>query len=112
MNYLITRHPGTFEWLKQKITEPSICLDHLDNLSVIGRGDTVIGTLPINLVAEVCRQGARYLHLEIDLPHHLRGQELTTQQLTELGVELVEYHAHRLIPDEDMLRPAADQESW
>lgn len=112
MNYLITRHSGALQWLRQEIAEPAVHLDHLDNLSRIGRGDTVIGTLPINLVAEICSHGARYLHLEIDLLCHQRGQELTAWQLAELGVGLVEYYAHRPIPDKKLLRLAADQESW
>ena len=107
MNYLITRHIGALEWLLQEFNEPAIHLDHLEDFSRVGRGDTVIGTLPVNRIAEVCYQGARYLHLEIDLPQHLRGRELTARQLVELGAELVEYHAHRPIPDEALLRMAA-----
>lgn len=110
MNYLITRHIGALEWLLQEFKEPVIHLDHLEDFSRVGRGDTVIGTLPVNRIAEVCCQGARYLHLEIDLPQHLRGRELTARQLVVLGAELVEYHAHRPIPDEALLRMAAERE--
>ena len=112
MNYLITRHPGALEWMSQQIKEPTFHLDHLGSLSCIGRSDTVIGTLPVNLVAELCSQKVRYFHLEVDLPQHLRGQELTAQQLVELGAELVEYHAHRLVADETVLQQATEREEW
>lgn len=110
MNYLITRHPGALEWLNQVLIEPAIHLHHLQNLDGIGSGDTVIGTLPVNLIAQVCRKGARYLHLEIDVPQQLRGQELTVRQMVQLGIVLVEYHAHRPVPDEEVLRLAAARE--
>lgn len=91
MNYLITRHVGALEWLQKQFSEPAVYLDHLAQIDVIHAGDTVIGTLPINLAEAVCRRGGRYLHLVIDLPMALRGQELSARQLTELNAELVEY---------------------
>ncbi len=103
MNYLVTRHLGSLQWLKQAVSEPVIPLHHLDDLHFIRQGDTVIGTLPIHMVANVCRQGAHYLHLECSLPYELRGQELTAQQLNKLGARLVEYHAHKSNTDEKLL---------
>jgi CRISPR-associated protein Csx16 len=91
MNFLITRHVGAQEWLRKQISEPTVYLDHLAQIDVILPGDTVIGTLPINLIDAVCRRGGRYLHLVIDLPNELRGKELSAQQLIELNAELVEY---------------------
>ncbi|MDF1589025.1 MAG: CRISPR-associated protein Csx16 [Gammaproteobacteria bacterium] len=93
MIYLISRHPGAVEWLQQKIREPTTHIRHLERLEVIAKGDIVIGTMPINLVADICRRGARYLHLQLDLPEQLRGQELSADMLNELGASLVEYIA-------------------
>ncbi|NLC35609.1 MAG: CRISPR-associated protein Csx16 [Alcaligenaceae bacterium] len=96
MIYLITRHPGALEWLRKNINAQVVRnLDHLDDVNIIRQGDTVIGTLPVNLVAEVCRRGARYLHLQINIPRELRGHELSAQQINELGGVLVEYIVHR-----------------
>jgi len=95
MIYLISRHPGALEWLLQHIDQPAVHLEHLDDAAMIAPGDTVVGTLPVNLVADICRRGARYLHLQINIPRPLRGQELSARQIYELGGVLVEYAAHR-----------------
>ncbi len=110
MIYLVTRHPGTLEWLRCQVTEPAAHLEHLVRIDAVDHGDTVIGTLPINLVEAVCRRGARYLHLEIDLPQALRGQELSARQLTELGAELVEYFVFQPCADEPILQRARELE--
>lgn len=55
-------------------------------------GNVVIGTLPANLVADVCDKGARYFHLTLDLPLVYRGRELSA---AEMGARLEEYSAMR-----------------
>jgi CRISPR-associated protein Csx16 len=54
-------------------------------------GDTVIGSLPVNLAAVVCRRGGRYLNLSVTLPAELRGKELSADQLDQLGARLEEF---------------------
>ena len=44
-------------------------------------GDTVIGTLPVNLAAEVCARSARYLHLSLEVPREVRGRDLTADEM-------------------------------
>lgn len=99
MNYIVTRHPGAQAWLTERVEEPAIALNHLDNMHGLNSGDTVTGTLPIHLIAALCAKNVRYLHLEIDLPEVLRGHELSSGQLTALGAKLVEYV---------VMRPTAD----
>lgn len=106
MNYFVTRHPGALDWLRANAPRPAVLIQHLSNLDTIGPDDTVIGTLPINLVAEICRTGARYLHLQVDLPAHLRGVELTAEQLNKLGAHLVEYFVFRPVCEEAVLQLA------
>jgi len=55
----------------------------------------VIGTLPVNLAADVCDKGARYFHLTLDLPLVYRGRELSAAEMAELGARLEEYSAKR-----------------
>jgi CRISPR-associated protein Csx16 len=62
-------------------------LPHLD-WTLVQRGDTVVGTLPIHLAARVCEAGARYFHLTLNLPAELRGQELSADHLEALGASL------------------------
>lgn len=88
--WFISRHPGAVEWARRRRLPVDRYVAHLDALAV-QPGDTVIGSLPVNLAAVVCERGARYLHLSVELPAHLRGQELTADQLEELGAEVREY---------------------
>ena len=103
MNYLVTRHLGTRQWLKERISDEVIHLSHLDNPECLMRGDVVIGVLPIKMVAEICILGAFYLNIEIDIPRNLRGQELTAQQIERLGAKLVEYRAQKHNSDQILI---------
>ncbi len=87
--YFITRHQGALDWARaQGIgADP---LDHLDP-TTIARGDTVIGTLPVHIIAEICTRGGRYLHLVMDVPPEARGKELTAAEMTRFGARLEEY---------------------
>jgi CRISPR-associated protein Csx16 len=69
-------------------------IEHLDT-SLIKPGDKVIGTLPVNLAAEVCARGGRYLHLVLDLPAEWRGRELSGEDLRLLGARIEEYRVER-----------------
>lgn len=97
MYYAVTRHTGALEWLQQHLQHAFTHLNHLPNHYPLQPGDVVVGTLPIQMVAHINQQGARYMHLHINLPPQLRGQELTAQQLNTLGAQLVEYRAQALI---------------
>ena len=68
---------------------------HLDP-TIVRAGDTVLGTLPLPIAAQVCTRGARYLHLSVSLSADLRGQELSADQLEELGATLCEYRVFQL----------------
>lgn len=78
--YFVTRHPGAIEWAARQGLAVDHQVAHLDPATV-KPGDTVIGTLPVHLAARVCARRARYLHLCLDLPPELRGQELSADQL-------------------------------
>ena len=62
-------------------------IDHLDP-AIVKAGDIVIGSLPVNLAAQVCAAGAAYWHLSLELPAELRGQELSADDLERLGARL------------------------
>ncbi|MBI5136853.1 MAG: CRISPR-associated protein Csx16 [Nitrospirae bacterium] len=88
--YFVTRHAGARAWAEQAGVTVDQVVEHLD-VGAIGRGDVVIGTLPVNLVARVCGQGGRYLHLSMDVPPELRGKELTADDMRRLGARVEEY---------------------
>lgn len=88
--WLISRHPGAIDWIKQQGIPFDHHLSHLDATSQasIAAGDTVIGSLPVNLAAQICNLGAHYWHLSLLIPESMRGQELSADQLTTYQAQL------------------------
>ena len=85
--WLITRHPGARQWaLEQGLHVDRHCA-YLEP-ALIEAGDTVIGSLPVHLAAAVCERGARYLNLSLDLPEHMRGRELSPEELAAFHARL------------------------
>lgn len=82
--YFISRHPGAIEWAARQHMQVDQRLAHLDP-AIVKAGDTVIGSLPVNLAAQVCAAGAAYWHLSLELPVALRGMELSADDITRLG---------------------------
>lgn len=88
--YFITRHPGAKQWAQQEGFAIDQLVAHLDPEEV-QPGDTVLGTLPVNLAAEVCHRGARYFHLSLELPPEWRGRELAVEDMRRFGARLEEF---------------------
>jgi len=88
--YLISRHPGAIQWIKQQQIHYDSHLSHLD-LSIIEEGDTIIGSLPVNIAEQICRKKAHYQHLSLELPENQRGQELTAAEMQQLGAKIQAY---------------------
>jgi CRISPR-associated protein Csx16 len=85
--WFVSRHPGAVEWAARRGLAVDRQVAHLD-IAEVRVGDTVIGTLPVNLAAEVCERGARYLNLSLDLPEAARGRELTADELEHYGARI------------------------
>jgi CRISPR-associated protein Csx16 len=92
--YFITRHPGALDWLEDQAIAVDQVIDHLDP-DTVRAGDVVIGSLPVNLAAQVCERGARYLHLSLDLPAWARGRELSVEEMREYGARVEEFRVER-----------------
>ncbi|MCS6945117.1 MAG: CRISPR-associated protein Csx16 [Sutterellaceae bacterium] len=95
--WFVTRHRGAADWAARRGVKVDRFVEHLD-VSRVQPGDTVIGTLPVHLAAEVCRRGARYLHLSVDLPPPARGRELSAQELEAFGARLERFVVRRADP--------------
>lgn len=89
--YFVTRHQGAIDWAKASNVQFDVHLTHLGDDIVLKSGDTVIGTLPINIVYDINQLGVRYLHLSLDMPAHLRGLELNAEQLLVCNASLQEF---------------------
>ncbi len=95
--YFVSRHSGAVEWARRHgiDAEP---VPHL-NPDSIEKGDIVLGTLPIQIVAKINERGARYLHLEIALQADQRGVPLSADDMEQLDAKLTEYEARQIISD-------------
>ena len=93
--YFISRHPGAVDWAESEGYRVDQQLSHFD-VTIVNKGDKVLGTLPINLIAEVNVRGAEYHHLTLDLPSELRGKEITASDMRQYGARLEQYSAKRL----------------
>lgn len=87
----ISRHPATIKWAKSKNIAIDQWKSHLHSISEFNEGDTVIGTLPIQLVFELNARGVEYIHFSLSIPEHLRGAELTAAQLEQCLPNLQSY---------------------
>jgi CRISPR-associated protein Csx16 len=96
--HFITRHEGAKAWAEAEGFPVDRIVEHLDP-DDIHPGDRVLGTLPVNLAAEVCSRGGRYFHLSLDLPPEWRGRELTAEAMRRFGARLEEFRVTRLAPE-------------
>jgi CRISPR-associated protein Csx16 len=103
--YFISRHPGAIEWARRQNLHVDTFMPHLDPALVQG-GDTVIGSLPVNLAAQVCARDAAYWHLSLELPAGLRGQELSADELERLGAHLQPFEIKPISQRESQLHTA------
>ena len=72
---------------------PVLCrIEEAKFKGMVQPGDTVMGSLPVNLAAQVCAKGAAYWHLSVVLPLERRGQELSADELERLGAHLQLFH--------------------
>lgn len=88
--WFVSRHPGALHWMQQCGPTFDRHVEHLDPAHV-QPGDRVIGTLPVNLAAQVCARGAAYWHLALEMPASARGRELSAQELLALGATLQQF---------------------
>ena len=89
--WFVSRHPGAVAWAQRQRLAVDHYVSHLQPAQA-QPGDTVIGSLPVNIAAQLCASGIHYLHLSLHLPSHLRGQELSATQLDALGAQLQAFH--------------------
>lgn len=94
--WVVTRHRGAMQWLRERGWDGEM-VPHFDS-ALLQPGDRVIGTLPLQLAAEVCEKGGHYSHLSMEVPLQLRGEELTAQQMEHCGAHLQAFLVQRL-PD-------------
>lgn len=105
--WFVSRHPGAVAWARSAGVKVSDCgvVASLD-VTQVKSGDLVVGTLPINVAAEVVKRGARYEHLAMELPSDARGKELSEEDMSRYGARLEHYHIE--LQGQTQHRPAWD----
>lgn len=93
--WFVNRHPGALDWMERKGPGFDRHVAHLDPRE-IAPGDSVIGSLPVNLAAEVCARGATYTHLSLRIPANNRGRELSADQLDNFEATLESFYIRKL----------------
>jgi len=91
---LVTRHAGAREWVTRQGIVVDEILEHLPPEKIdktINPGDLVIGSLPVSLVAQICRRGGRYKHLSMNIPPDARGRELSADDMEKFCAKLEEF---------------------
>lgn len=91
VTWFVSRHAGAIAWARMQALPIDRWVEHLD-IAEIAAGDTVIGSLPVNLAASVCTRGARYVHLVLRVPAQWRGRELSSLQMAGISAELKGFH--------------------
>lgn len=96
--YIVSRHDATTQWILNNLphgTTTAVHMKHFE-LQQVQKGDIVIGVLPIHIIAQITAIGAIFYSFEINTPFHLRGVELTLQQVENLSPKLVQYTAQKV----------------
>lgn len=84
----VTRHPGAAEWAARN---GFAGVDVVSHFTPTDEPTRVIGTLPVHLAAQVCAAGGTYWHLSLDVPPHMRGRELTADDMDACGATVQRY---------------------
>lgn len=93
--WFVSRHPGAVEWARRNGLAFDRHVAHLD-AGEVAAGDTVIGSLPVNLAAEVCARGAEYWNLSLRLAPQDRGRELSAEELQAYNIVIERYGIRKL----------------
>ena len=94
--FFVTRHRGAITWaVRHGLRAKKVEMNNLD-ITLVSPGDVVMGTLPVQLVAELNQRGAHYWHLAMDIPDSMRGSELSADQMDEFGARLEEFRVQHL----------------
>lgn len=88
--WFVSRHPGAIAWAKNQNLGINHWRTHLA-IDEVASGDTVIGTLPVHLAAEVCARKARFFALSMELSVDQRGRELSCETMQTMNCSLQEF---------------------
>jgi putative CRISPR-associated protein (TIGR02620 family) len=94
--FIVSRHTASPQWIKEKIPHKKFeeVITHLneENKKLIRKGDTVIGNLPLEEIAQLCKKGVTFINLHLNLKEEHRGKELSLEEFLQADPELQQYN--------------------
>lgn len=99
--WFVTRHPGALEWARRMAILIDRRVAHLDAQDICA-GDIVMGTLPFDLAAEVCRRGAKFYSLVLTTDESQRGRPLSADDLEAAQARLQRYAINAMEDDDEL----------
>jgi len=93
---IISRHKGTIEYLKHYYPQAQV-IEHLESIKQVPHGALVFGNLPINVVEQLKKRVAKYVHIILNVPKELRGKDLPREELEDY-IEFVEIVELKTVP--------------
>jgi len=92
--WFVSRHQGAIDWMKtQNDWTVDHWVEHLD-VSLVKKGDIVIGILPLPLIADVCAKGAEFYALVMPQTRVQRGSEHSLDDMVQANCYLMRYYVH------------------
>lgn len=85
---LVSRHSAARAWILAQGLPITRVTHHLADDHGLVAGDMVVGTLPIQVVAQLNQQGIHYVHLSLTVKESLRGKELSTEDMDACQAKL------------------------
>jgi len=89
--WFVSRHQGSKAWIEAQGIAIDEFVHHLEPNNMPQSGDTVIGNLPVHIIAHLNENGIRFLHLSITTKDTNRGKELSHQELEAANISLEEF---------------------
>ena len=92
--WFVSRHDGAKNWAEDEGIRVDRIVEHLE-MKLVKPGDIVIGSLPVNMVADLNDMGVRYFHLNLPLSPEMRGRSISAEEMHELGAMIEEFIVRR-----------------
>lgn len=100
--FIVTRHIGIVSVIKEMLkgtnfeTVKVLPFWSDNDTKELKKGETVIGVLPVDIIADICEKGGNYYHLFLNIPQELKWKELTEEQVRNLKPRLEEFSVNRV----------------
>lgn len=87
---IVTRYRGAVEWLKSKGIDGTVISRMDPDVSIVGKGDSVYGSLPVEMVSKAVEKGAEVFILSVpEVCFKQRDKYFSPQEMDKEGCALL-----------------------